>query len=304
MPNSKKFKTSLILPNSIKTSLIILASLLLLLAAACGSKQASNTDMVGSSPAAASSPESSPAAPASSPESAPATQVQLTVSAAASLTEALGEIKTAFEAAHPSIAINYNFGASGTLQKQIEQGAPADLFLSASAKNMKALVDEGLVSGEDSRDLLGNSLVVIVPKGGNKNLTTLAALKGQEIGKIAIGIPESVPAGDYAQQALAKEGEWDALKDKLVQSKDVKAVLQAVETGNADAGFVYRTDALSSTKADIAFDVDPAAYPAIRYPAGIIKNSQHRAEAEQFYAYLQSDEAMTVFRKYGFTDPA
>ncbi|KKC48651.1 molybdenum ABC transporter substrate-binding protein [Paenibacillus sp. D9] len=274
----------------IKTFLILLAGLMLLVASACGSKQA-NTQPDGSGGASASPPASS------------APTIELTVSAAASLTGALEEIKTAFEAAHPSISLQFNFGASGTLQKQIEQGAPADLFLSASSKNMKALVDQGLVAGEDSRDLLGNSLVVIVPKDANPSISSLDALAGQAFSKIAIGIPESVPAGQYAQEALAKAGQWDALKDKLVQAKDVKAVLQAVETGNADAGFVYRTDALSSVKAAVAYEVDPASYPSIRYPAAIVKATPHRPEAEQFYSYLQSEEAMAVFKNYGFTDP-
>ncbi len=168
---------------------------------------------------------------------------------------------------------------------------------------MKALVDQDLVGAEDSRDLLGNSLVVIVPKEADPSISSLDALAGQAFSKIAIGIPESVPAGQYAQEALAKSGLWDALKDKLVQAKDVKAVLQAVETGNADAGFVYRTDALSSSKAAVAYEVDPASYPSIRYPAAIVKATKHRSEAERFYAYLQSEAAMGVFKNYGFTDP-
>ncbi|MGU3472091.1 molybdate ABC transporter substrate-binding protein [Paenibacillus sp. D51F] len=276
----------------IKPILFLLAGLMLLVAAACGSKQTNTQpDSSGGTSASASPPASS------------VPLVELTVSAAASLTGALDEIKTAFEAAHPSISLHFNLGASGTLQKQIEQGAPADLFLSASSKNMKALVDQNFVAAEDSRDLLGNSLVVIVPKEASPNISSLDALAGQAFSKIAIGIPESVPAGQYAQEALAKAGQWDALKDKLVQAKDVKAVLQAVETGNADAGFVYRTDALSSAKAAVAYEVDPASYPSIRYPAAIVKATKHRPEAERFYTYLQSEDAMAVFKNYGFTDP-
>ena len=199
--------------------------------------------------------------------------------------------------------MNYNFGASGSLEKQIEQGAPADLFLSASAKNMKALVDKGLVESGKQRNLLGNSLVVIIPKGSNAAVKSLADLSSPSIGKIAVGIPESVPAGQYAKEALSQASLWDSLSNKLVQAKDVKAVLQTVETGNADAGFVYRTDALNSDKAEIAFDVDPSSYTPILYPAGILGASKNPQQAEAFYQFLQSTEALNVFKTYGFTIP-
>ncbi|MFF2482305.1 molybdate ABC transporter substrate-binding protein [Paenibacillus sp. NPDC058071] len=229
--------------------------------------------------------------------------VELTISAAASLTDALQEIKGKYEAAHEGVTLAFNFGASGALQQQIEQGAPADLFLSAASKNMAALVDKQLIDANKQTNLLANELVVVVPADGGSELASLNDLAKETIGKIAIGIPESVPAGNYAKEALTKAGIWDALQAKTVQAKDVRQVLQFTETGNVDAGFVYRTDALTSEKAKIALTVDPADYPPIVYPIGLVKASKHAEEAEAFYSYLQSAEALDVFKAYGFAAP-
>ncbi|MGN7456371.1 molybdate ABC transporter substrate-binding protein [Paenibacillus pasadenensis] len=284
-------------------SAFFLALAFALLLAGCG--QASDSNRTDSGAAATASPAPSAAASTEpSPQASPADAepVQLTVSAAASLTGALGQIETAFEAANPNIELNFNFGASGTLQKQIEQGAPADLFLSASTKNMKALSDAGLVDAAHSADLLANKLVLAVSKDSTLAPSGLDALQDAAYSRIAVGIPESVPAGQYAKQALDSAGLWDALKDKLVQAKDVKAVLQMVETGNADAGFVYETDALGSDKAKIALEVDPAAYSPILYPAAVLAESEHPEQAAAFFDYLRSAEALDVFRSFGFSE--
>ncbi|MNO16933.1 Molybdate-binding periplasmic protein precursor [compost metagenome] len=228
-------------------------------------------------------------------------QIELTISAAASMTDALQEIQKTYEAAHSNIKINYNFGASGALQQQIEQGAPADLFLSAAVKNMKALVDGELIDSGEQMNLLKNELVVVVPSDAQSTPQSLEDLSTANISKLAIGIPESVPAGNYAKEALTSSKIWDTVEAKTVQGKDVRQVLQYVETANADAGFVYKTDALTSSKVKIAFTVDPSSYPAIEYPIGIVKATKHKQEAEGFYNYLQSQEALDVFIKYGFT---
>ncbi|CAI6081638.1 molybdate ABC transporter substrate-binding protein [Cohnella sp. JJ-181] len=234
---------------------------------------------------------------------------ELTISAAASLTDALGELGHAYERAHPGAKLSFNFGASGALQQQIEQGAPVDLFLSAAAKNMKALADKGLLL--EQSDLLRNELVVVVPKPDETDdrqhpaeVADLADLSNAKIKKIGIGIPESVPAGGYAKEALTASGLWDGLQAKLVQGKDVRQVLQYVETANADAGFVYQSDALTSDKSTVAFAVDPALYEPIIYPAAIVKATEHAEAARDFYGYLRSPEAMAVFAKYGFTAAA
>ncbi|MDT0126348.1 molybdate ABC transporter substrate-binding protein [Paenibacillus sp. RRE4] len=258
---------------------------------------------------AASSTNQTASVPATSGENtAPATtepqeKVELTISAAASLTDAMKEVQTNFEQANPNISLSFNFGASGALQQQIEQGAPADIFVSASAKNMKALVDENLIESSDQKNLLQNSLVAIVPADGTSAVTSEKDLTNDGIKTVAIGIPESVPAGTYAKEALTNAKLWDQLEKKLVQGKDVRQVLQYVETGNADAGFVYKTDALTSKQVKIAFEVDKNSYTPANYPLGIVESTKHRSEAEQFYAYLQTPEVLDIFAKYGFSIP-
>ncbi|MBD2847844.1 molybdate ABC transporter substrate-binding protein [Paenibacillus sp. IB182496] len=227
--------------------------------------------------------------------------VTLTVSAAASLTDALEELESQFEAAHPNIELQFNFGGSGALRRQLEQGAPADLFLSASMPHMEALVEAGLIAADQQRTLLGNSLVVVVPADAQEAPADLEALTSDAIARVAVGIPESVPAGAYAQEALMNAGVWETLQAKTVQAKDVRQVLQYVETGNVEAGFVYKTDAASTGGVRIAFDVDPSLHAAIDYPAGIVSATGHPEEAQTLYTFLQSDEALEVFETYGFS---
>jgi molybdate transport system substrate-binding protein len=244
-----------------------------------------------------------PAQSTTEPSSEPLEAVELTISAAASLTDALTEIQTAYQANNPNIQLSFNFGASGALQQQIEQGAPADLFLSAAVKNMTALVDKQLIDTNEQVNLLKNELVVVIPADGKTAIENVNDLTKAEVKTVAIGIPESVPAGSYAKEALTNAKLWDTLLPKSVQAKDVRQVLQYVETGNADAGFVYKTDALTSDKVKIAFAVDASTYKTIQYPIGIVKASKHTKEAKDFYTYLQTQEALDVFVKYGFSVP-
>jgi molybdate transport system substrate-binding protein len=223
---------------------------------------------------------------------------EIMVSAAASLQDSLDKIAVQYEQQHPEIKLVFNYGASGTLQKQIEQGAPADVFFSAGDKQMKALVDKGLIG--QHKMLLKNQLVVVVPSDSNTKLTTLTDLTGQAFRKIALGQPESVPAGQYAQQSLTAKKVWDTLQGKLVFAKDVRQVLSYVETGNADAGFVYKTDALTSKKVKIALTVGEHVHKTIHYPAGVVNDSRHQAEATAFYRYVQTSAASSVFSSYGF----
>lgn len=283
-----------------KPAVLFFMLAVLLVCAACGANNTGTaaTDTSTSSPSAAVVESASPQA---SEAAAPVENAALTISAAASLTDALQEIKQAYEAANPSISLNFNFGASGALQQQIEQGAPADLFLSASSKNLKALVEGGFIAEDQQKKLLANELVIVTGADSKVQVAAIADLSQDTLGKIAIGIPESVPAGNYAMEALTNAKLWDSLQSKLVQAKDVRQVLQYVETGNVDAGFVYRTDALTSDKVTIAAAVDPATYTPIVYPIGIVKETKHQSEAEAFYAYLQTADAMNVFTKYGFS---
>ncbi|QMV39975.1 molybdate ABC transporter substrate-binding protein [Cohnella cholangitidis] len=237
-----------------------------------------------------------PAAPANA-----ASKTTLLVSAAASLKDSLDEIEKNYEKAHPDVDLQFNLGSSGTLQKQIEQGAPADLFLSAGQKQMDALVDGKLVS--KSKLLLKNDLVLIVPSDSAATINSVKELTGKAIERIAIGQPESVPAGQYAKETLTVRKVWEPLQDKLVYAKDVRQVLTYVESGNVDAGFVYRTDALASNKVKIAFKVHSFAHKPIVYPAAVLKQTKNEKEANAFYDYLQSSEAKAVFVKFGFKLP-
>lgn len=226
--------------------------------------------------------------------------IELTISAAASLKDAMEIIQHNYQEEHPEITLKFNFGASGSLQKQISQGAPVDLFFSAAEDKFDLLVKEGIIAKEDGSALLGNELVLIVPKG-NQSVKGFKDLVKAEAGKISIGTPETVPAGKYAKECLEQMDIWKNVNSKTVYAKDVRQVLSYVETGNVDAGIVYKTDALVSDKVEIVTSADPAAHVPVIYPVGIIKNSKHYEAAKEFYKYLQSDDALKVFEEYGFT---
>lgn len=225
-------------------------------------------------------------------------EVELTVSAAASLQDALNEITENFTKDHPNVKINYNFGASGALQQQISQGAPVDLFFSAAEDKFDLLVEEGMIEKEKGIDLVGNEIVLVVPKESDLGIKTFEDLtKGN---KISIGTPESVPAGKYAKETLEKLNIWNAIEGKVVYAKDVRQVLTYVETNNVDAGIVYKTDALISPKVEIVATADEDSHAPIIYPLGVIKDSSHAKEAELFYKYIQNETSMKILEKYGF----
>jgi molybdate transport system substrate-binding protein len=254
--------------------------------------------------AASAAPTVSAAAASTSPSPSKAPDpVELTISAAASLTESLNEIKTLYAAKASHVTLTFNYGASGTLQQQIEQGAPADLFLSAGKKQMDALVEKQLIDSSSAKNLLLNDLVLVVPVDDSVKVAKIEDLSNADIKKLAVGTPESVPAGSYAKETLTYFKLWDSLQPKIVLTKDVKQVLSYVETGNTEAGFVYKTDALTSKKVKIALTADPSSHKAIEYPIGIIKAGKHPEAAKEFYQYLQTKEALDVFVKYGFTLP-
>ncbi|MEF2966909.1 molybdate ABC transporter substrate-binding protein [Paenibacillus sp. M1] len=231
----------------------------------------------------------------------PQSQVELTISAAASLKDSLEEITAAYEKEHENVKLTMNFGASGTLQKQIEQGAPADLFLSAGQKQMTALIDGNFVTADSKIDLLRNRLVLIVPSDAATVPESMDALKDAGFAQIAVGEPEVVPAGTYTKESLENEQLWDVLQPKMVLAKDVTQVLTYVESGNADAGFVYESDAKLSDKVKTALVVDEASHSPIIYPAGIVAATKHSDETAEFLQYLQTAEARDVFVNHGFT---
>lgn len=231
-------------------------------------------------------------------EQAKTEPVGLTVSAAASLTDAMGELKTIYEKQHQDVTLTFNLAASGTLQKQIEEGAPADLFISAGKSQMDALAQKGLIVDSTRKDLLGNELVLIA--GNDSKLTEFNSLTDESVKKISIGTPETVPAGKYAKDTLTTLKLWEQLEPKMVLAKDVRQVLTYVETGNVDAGLVYRTDAVTSNNVKIVAAAPAGSSAPIVYPMALIKSTKQQQAAEAFAAFLTSDDAVKVFEKYGF----
>ena len=226
-------------------------------------------------------------------------RVELLVSAAASLQRSMDRIGEAFEEAHPEIRVTMNYGASGALRRQIAQGAPADLFISADTAQMDKLAEDGLIAKHAV--LLGNLLTVVVPADRTGRIPAAPDdLAGGEYRAVAIGDPGTVPAGAYAAEALRGAGLWERLEPKLVYGKDVRQVLAYVESGNADAGFVYRTDALQSDAVREAFALPEGLHAPVRYPAGIVKETKHPDEAARFFAFLTGDAARRIFEENGF----
>lgn len=224
---------------------------------------------------------------------------ELTVSVAASLTDAMEEIKSIYAQEKPNVTITYNFGGSGALQQQIEQGAPVDLFISAATKNMDALESKGLLADGTRKDLLLNEVVLIVPKN-SAAIADFKDLTSDQIKRIALGEPASVPAGKYGQEILTALGIWDQVKDKTVYAKDVRQVLNYVETESTDAGIVYQTDAKISDKVKVVAQAPSGSHTPVVYPLAIIKGSINTSAAQEFADFLVSDKAKAVFEKYGF----
>lgn len=230
------------------------------------------------------------------------TTMEITVSAAASLKGSLEEIAKLFNEEYPDIKIAYNFGGSGSLQQQIEQGAPVDLFISAAMEPMLALRDKGLVDPGHNRPLLLNRLVLITPKN-RQTVTAVKDLSRMDVKAVAVGQPETVPAGAYAKEALRHEKLWDMIEPKAVYGKDVSQVLSYVLSGNADAGFVYASDASKSKDVRIAEEIPPSFHMPIHYPAAVIKTAKHPEEAGRFLEFLRSKEAGAIFKRHGFFLP-
>jgi molybdate transport system substrate-binding protein len=228
--------------------------------------------------------------------------VTLNVSAAASLTDALEAVNALYMEQHSNVTIVANYAASGTLQTQIEQGATCDVFLSAAAKQMNALEDEGLILSNTRINLLKNSIVLIVPKASTLEIDSFEDLLEDYVTMIAVGDPAFVPAGTYAYQLFDLLGITDELEasGKLIQGSSVRDVLAYVETGNVDAGIVYSTDAVISDGVKIVATAPDEINSKIIYPAAIIKASENQAAAADYLAFLSSDAAIEIFKTYGF----
>ena len=231
--------------------------------------------------------------------SLPALAANLRVSAAASLTDVLHEIGPAYEK-QTGDTLLYNFGASSMLARQIQEGAPADLFISADEVKMDQLQQRGLVVKKSRRKILSNTLVIIVPSDSNLKIASPKDLADPAIRNVAVAEPQSVPAGIYAREYLRKLHVWDKITYKLIPTDNVRAALAAVESENAETGIVYKTDALISKVVRIAYEVPVSEGPDIAYPAAVLADSKQQAAAQRFLDYLQSPPAQETFRKYGF----
>ena len=221
------------------------------------------------------------------------------VFAAASLADALQEIRVTYEADQDD-RITYNFESSSKLARQIVAGAPADLFFSADEAKMDQLQDLGLIVDATRASVLSNTLVIVTPSDDSRVAAPADLLK-PGITRLALAFPDSVPAGIYAKAWLTSRGWWDAVAAKVIPSENVRAALAAVESGNVDAAIVYRTDVRKNGKARIAYEVPPAEAPSITYPVALVTGSKNEAAARRFLAYLRSPDADAVFTRHGFS---
>jgi molybdate transport system substrate-binding protein len=226
----------------------------------------------------------------------------ITVSAASSLRNALREVGTAYQAAHPGVKVDFNFGSSGSLLAQIAKGAPADVFASADLATMDRAQVQNLIDVNSRSNFVANQLVVISPRSAPAHLKTAADLKGDAVKRIAVGSPASVPAGRYAQEALERDGLWADLVPKLVFAENVRQALNYVSRAEVDAGLVYSTDAkidADTVRVDFAMPtVDPLLYPIAHVAA-----SPNAKAANAFIAYVKSAPAQAIFERFGFRKP-
>lgn len=225
---------------------------------------------------------------------------ELTISAAASLTDAMDELKEIYEAEN-NVELTFNFAGSGKLAQQIQQGAPVDVFISANESWLDTLLEEGLIDADSTTDVTGNKLVLIAEKDTTLAYDSFSDINVKELSNIAVGKPESVPAGEYTQKALEAIDKWEEIEPYIVYAKDVRQVLTYVETGNAEIGFVYESDALSSDKVEILTESNPKEHDPIIYPGGVTTETEQEEVAEDFLAFMTSDEAQEILETYGFT---
>ena len=224
---------------------------------------------------------------------------EITVFAAASLTDSLKQIAEAYQKDSGDKVI-FNFGASSMLARQIEEGAPADIFFSADEAKMDVLAKKDLIVNETRKSRLGNALVVVIPDDSALEIKGAADLTNAAVKKIALADTKAVPAGVYAKAWLEKQQLWSVIEPKVVPTENVRGALAAVESGNVEAGVVYKTDAGISKKVKVAYEVPADDAPKISYPMALTKESKSPDAAKKFLEYLDSPAAGKVFETYGF----
>ena len=223
----------------------------------------------------------------------------ITVSAAASLQDVIKNIGDTYRVHHPIVNLAYNFGSSGSLQRQIEQGAPVDIFISAAPQQMDALEAKALLQAETRRNLLGNQLVLVIPKATH-GISDFQDLIREQVSKIALGEPNSVPAGQYGKEVLNSLNLYEQISSKLVFTNNVRQVLAYVETANVDAGLVYATDARISKAVKVVSTAAAATHSPLIYPVAVLEASPHAEAAQAFVQFLWSEVAQALFEEYGF----
>ena len=229
-------------------------------------------------------------------------ETEILVAAAASLKNAYEDkLIPMFEEANPGVTVKGTYDSSGKLQTQIEEGLEADVFMSAAKKQMTALDEEGMIASDTITDLLENKIVLIVPTGNEKKLEKFEDIENAD--SIALGDPASVPAGQYAQEALTNLGIWDKIQDKVSFGTNVTEVLNQVAAASADAGIVYATDAASmADQVEVVAEAPEGSLAKkVIYPVAVVKGTAHEEVAKEFVAFLQTDKAITVFEEYGFS---
>lgn len=226
-------------------------------------------------------------------------ETTILIAAAASLKYSCEDLIPMFEAENPGIQVETTFDSSGKLQTQIEEGLEADVFMSAAVKQMNALKENNLIDADSVIDLLENKIVLIVPEGMESKVTGFEDITNANT--IAVGDPESVPAGQYAKEALTSLGLWEAVEAKSTKGTNVTEVLAWVAEGSADTGIVYATDAVTTEHVKIIAEAPEGSLSKkVLYPVGVVSGSAHKDEAQKFIEFLQSDEALNVFENYGF----
>ena len=225
---------------------------------------------------------------------------EIMVSAAASLKDAFRDISKQYER-RTGARVNFNFGASGALQKQIESGAPVDAFASAGIPQMDALATQGLIAPETRRDFARNTLALVVPADSTSGITGFADLGGAKVTKLAVGNPKTVPVGQYAKQALTRLGLWQGLAPRLILAEDVRQALDYVARGEVDAGIVYASDVRAAGERVRAVATAPAdTHDPILYPIAVVRASSHQDAARAFIDAVMSGNGQRILEKYGF----
>ena len=288
-----------------KTWITVMAAMMLAgTLSGCGSSKTAETTAAATTAAAAETTAAETTAAettAAETAAAPAEDVEILVAAAASLKNAYEEkLIPMFQEANPGVTVKGTYDSSGKLQTQIEEGLEADVFMSAATKQMTALDEGGYIASETIVNLLENKIVLIVPAGSEAGLENFEDIANAE--SIALGDPASVPAGQYAEEALTNLGIWDSIQDKVSFGTNVTEVLNQVAAASADAGIVYATDVASMADQVTVVAETPEGTLAkkVIYPVAVVKNTANADAANAFVEFLQTDEAMAVFESYGF----